>query len=578
MLALQQTAGNAAVARALSGRTLHRQTPAPASGLGTPGPPPVAGASKAETDDVELPGGGAREVDITFSSTKRGLELEPPDISDLEIGQGELETGTIPLGESGVEVNAKIGSDSPLHITSAGIALQPVSGTISAEEVKKAQKRTGPTTAGKVGAAVGGIVGGLGGLVLGPLGAKEGAELGGEAGGAAGDWLTDVFGGEHELTATITSCGIEGKLGLAYNPYIELDVAALGTAWLFTGEAKLRTFLNFDVIPSVSLKDSSVKLRFRDGKLVHTDFLLVLTGRLELDFTALARFEAAVTLLRVLGEGDAKTGEDPGLFHAEWGTALFELFEANPAIEGSIEINADKGSAMQIKGKKVKEPSRKGARHAVEDNLRKNGKKLLVKGKADPKGDPDGQKRSSFTDAEKNRDGSKSSPILMYWFKPDDWYPDSLDRHRDGKTDRIRRFGYRTYPDDFQAGVEGVYWPWEGKRLQFKGDDRDKRGPAVKWFKDDLENAGVDVDHQLGYDTDIDHVQDLAWGGPDHENNLWPLYSKANQDAGWLQSIKQEVWWVEKDGDEPKKTPIKEVPAGSWFEIRKIIDPRGIKG
>jgi hypothetical protein len=226
----------------------------------------------------------------------------------------------------------------------------------------------------------------------------------------------------------------------------------------------------------------------------------------------------------------------------------------------------------------VKEPSRKGARHAVEDNLRKNGKKLLVKGQDDAKGKQEGQTRRAFTDAEKNRDGSKSSPILMYWFKPDDWYPDSLDRVREGKTDRIRRFGYRQYPEDFSAGVEGVYWPWEGKKMQFKGDDRDPRGPAVREFREDLELAGVDIDRQLAYKTDIDHVQDLAWGGRDHESNLWPLYSKANQDAGRLQSLQQKVWWVEKDGDEPRRTPIKEVPAGSWFEIRKIIDSGGIEG
>jgi hypothetical protein len=579
VLALQSAAGNAAVTRALQ-----RQpgggggTPAPAGGMTAPGgPAPVPGASKAETDPVELLGGGARAIDITFSSTKRVLDLQLPDISDLEIGVGELETGTVPLGESGVQVNAKIGSDSPLHITASEVALQPVSGTISAEQVATAQKRTGPTTAGAIGAALGGIAGGVMGLTN-PLGVaalggpKGGAEKGGELGGAAGEWLADQFEGEHELTATITSCGIEGKLGLGYNPYIELDVSAIGTGWLFQGSPILRTFLNLDIIPSVSLKDSSVKLRFRDGKLIRTDFLLALTGRLELDFEALARFEAAVTLLPVLAEGDKKTGEDPGLFHAEWGTAIFELFEANPAIEGGIELTASKGSAMEVKGKKMKEPTR-GARRAFEDNLRKNGSKLLVKG------EKEGQKRRAFTDAEKSRDGkTKSSAILMYWFKPDDWYPDELWRDRNGKKDRIRRFGYRQYPEDFHAGVEGVYWPWEGKKLQFKGDDRDPRGPAVREFREDLETAGVDIDRQLAYKCDIDHVQDLAWGGRDHESNLWPLYSKANQDAGRLQSLQQKVWWVAEEGDEPRRTPIKEVPPGSWFEIRKVIDSGGIEG
>lgn len=94
----------------------------------------------------------------------------------------------------------------------------------------------------------------------------------------------------------------------------------------------------------------------------------------------------------------------------------------------------------------------------------------------------------------------------------------------------------------------------------------------------ELKEEGIELDGDLAYQADIDHVIDWAFGGEDNSLNLWPLYRGANRSAGTTQNRTQPVWWAESKDSAPRKTRIEEVPHGRWFEIKTIKDPGGIKG
>ncbi|MDQ1653180.1 MAG: putative rRNA maturation factor [Cryptosporangiaceae bacterium] len=74
---------------------------------------------------------------------------------------------------------------------------------------------------------------------------------------------------------------------------------------------------------------------------------------------------------------------------------------------------------------------------------------------------------------------------------------------------------------------------WMGKTgptdvLAFPMDELEiDRGPGVDRFRSLLTRHGWN-----GAGFDIDHVQDIGWGGPDEPVNLWPLNSAFNQNAG----------------------------------------------
>ena len=83
-------------------------------------------------------------------------------------------------------------------------------------------------------------------------------------------------------------------------------------------------------------------------------------------------------------------------------------------------------------------------------------------------------------------------------------------------------------------------------------------------------NSGTKLEaHHVDLEgADIDHVQDISFGGSDQRPNLWPLDSGRNSKAGFDQCVNQHVNWRG-----PVKGPFRiiDVPIGTWFVIRDII-------
>ena len=70
----------------------------------------------------------------------------------------------------------------------------------------------------------------------------------------------------------------------------------------------------------------------------------------------------------------------------------------------------------------------------------------------------------------------------------------------------------------------------------------------------------------------IDHVLDDFLGGPDRADNLWPLLTKHNQDAG-LKHGHQGVRYKPEGGNQTAPTAMYNVPAGAWFVISLELQP-----
>lgn len=184
---------------------------------------------------------------------------------------------------------------------------------------------------------------------------------------------------------------------------------------------------------------------------------------------------------------------------------------------------------------------------------------------------------------EKARTGlTREDAIFMEWHKPAEWYPDCLYRPNSrtgkGRGEKIWKFPNKTYDNGFTAGV--TFWPHEGVTLTCRSGE-EPRGNGVKKFREELLEEGIELDGDLAYEVDIDHVIDWSFngidGGEDNEN-LWPLYRSANRSAGTTQNRLQKVWWAESKGAPPKQTPIEDVPHGRWFVIKRMRGSGGKRG
>lgn len=578
---LMRHAGNRAV-----GTYLQRQPPAPAGGVSAPAPPvPAAEPTAAESAPVVLPAQG--DLRVVFSSGRQ-MAFEANDLSEFGFGEGKLETPPIPVGEF-ISVSAAIGSHNPITLTKPTLTLDPVIGSISATEISRyradaAGSNGVRTTMGAVAAGIGGIAGGLTGLVtggalgagagslLGPLGAavggvsggllgaKYGAEQGGLLAGGVSDSIYDFFHGDFDVTCVLDQGRISGAMGLHYTPFVRLSLSATEFEWLARISAELQTALDLTATASVALSGSKVALHFRDGTLQRTVFTLEPSAALDLDFTAEARLKLAGSLLNILEES---TGRDEAVLSGEYTTQPFHLFALHAGIGAGTSFTFAKGSPMDILGKHIRAAD--GAmRERFTDGLRLGASNIpLLK------------KRGALD--EKSRTGtSRDDAILMAWHKPPQWYPDYLTRpSAGGRGERISKFPHQVYDNGLAMGVD--QWPYEGMKLQYRGGD-EPRGGGVARFMRELKEEGIELDSDLAYTADIDHVVDWAFGGADDETNLWPLESGRNRSAGTTQNRFQKVWWAPDRGGQPAQTRIEEVPTGRWFEIAAIRDPDGQHG
>jgi hypothetical protein len=524
---------------------------------------------------VELPKAGpAVDVPVVFSSGRQ-MTFDIGELRDFGLGEGTLETPEIPVGEF-ISVKAAIGSHNPILLRKPTLTLDPVIGTISAAQVAAyradaTSSESTRTTLGAVAAGAGAIGGGLAGIVWGGLagalggppgmavgaavGGRRGAEQGGLAAGRTMEAVYDFIRGDYDVAARLDQGQITGALGLHYTPFVRLSLGATGFQWLANISAELLTTMDLTAAATIGLSGSNVALHFRDGRLVRTIFNLAPFARLNLDLMAQARLKLMGSVLNILEES---AGREAGVVSGEYLTGQFPLFAVGGTIGAQTLFQFVKGSPMEVLSKQLIAAAG-GTRERFIAGLRASGTTIpLVK--------------SRRTLDEKSRTGlSESSAILMAWHKPRQWYPDYLTRpSATGRAERIRKFPHKMYDNGLAMGVTD--WPDEGKKIKYRGGD-EPRGTGVARFMRELREEGIDLEGDLAYKADIDHVIDWAFSGADDETNLWPLESGANRSAGVTQNRFQKVWWAPSEGAPPRRTPIQEVPTGRWFEIWTIRRP-----
>jgi hypothetical protein len=380
----------------------------------------------------------------------------------------------------------------------------------------------------------------------------------------------------HKLKARIVSGRLQGEFDLHYRPWFKVIGSLEGTSWLAEAIVKLETDIGMKVIPALDFGASGddatgVELTFRGGKLEHTAFTLKAPQpRLDVVFRAFAVLDAQLRAFKLLtGSTDgAAPSEDPGIQLLHKRSDPFPIVEGLqlPILGDQGTLDLEKGSAAKFNKKQIAPKPGEVGKSFAGDALKHLAWTWPFK---KPTAAPGGERHTGKTEAD---------AIPMTWYKPVSGYPKTLKRKRPGKkAQEINAFPHKHYSDgdvEFDMGVDGEFWPWEGKKLQRISE---ARGPAVGWLKEDLDTLpGLDLDSQLGYKAQIDHVQDLAWAGPDDERNLWPLEATANMKAGWEQNLKQEVTWLPEGAATPVSSSILYVPKGSWFVIEKITEPTGI--
>ena len=87
--------------------------------------------------------------------------------------------------------------------------------------------------------------------------------------------------------------------------------------------------------------------------------------------------------------------------------------------------------------------------------------------------------------------------------------------------------------DKLTVGLDADNWPTKDKKVQrVQIDDRVKRRSQMEVFDTQLQQAGLEVEMSPGMYTptnyQVDHVLDLAMGGKDQSDNLWPIPSGQN--------------------------------------------------
>jgi hypothetical protein len=123
-------------------------------------------------------------------------------------------------------------------------------------------------------------------------------------------------------------------------------------------------------------------------------------------------------------------------------------------------------------------------------------------------------------------------PIPLVWFKPLFLYPDPipLTPSTGGVHDFDMQIPGQFVEPGSDIGVHEEFIPEVDKvmRLERVLDKVDRRNGAER-FRSLLRRHGRDMRIE---NEEPDHVQDVAWGGVDKPENLWPLNAKLNQDAG----------------------------------------------
>jgi hypothetical protein len=542
--------------------------PAPAAAPAAPG----AGAAGPAADGETLPVTGDARIQLSAETRKYPLALG--DLREFELGVGKLVSDDIPIGETGITAQVVVGSNSPLRLARSELELSPVTAHIEAAHIKrKREVKEGVTKGlGAEGAAIGGIVGGLvgwnplGGLVGLPSDPLSGAEQGGLIGGRLGESLAEQFVGEQTLEATLVEGALKGRFVLLYNPYLTVILGVPILKKLVSVDATLQTQLSLEVNPFLDLAKSKIALHFRDGRLVRSEFTLNLKAGLGLGLTAFGALRAGITILHLLdGSEQGENVHDEGLLSLELGsTGVFPMFEdLRTELSGETALTFLKGSPLEIPSKRVS-AEKDGVTKATASGMKANlGKALGGRGKGEPP--PAGARLHA---------GTKADPVPMIWYKPVDLYPKVLHRPWGERWENIHAFPHRVYPvrpshqavDPLEAGVDGVYWPWKGKHLT---REKEPRVGEAEAFRKQLEAHGI----QVKKSWQMDHVQDVQFGGPDEFDNVWPFEGDVNMAAGTWHA-NQTVPWRDPDvTDQRLGVALSKTRIGTVFVIADIQPP-----
>lgn len=120
---------------------------------------------------------------------------------------------------------------------------------------------------------------------------------------------------------------------------------------------------------------------------------------------------------------------------------------------------------------------------------------------------------------------SPEDAIPIKWFKPIGYYPPVININGYSYHFEKELSEHKTLQSGEPIGVDWIYRPRIGKQLQLIPLSQTRDNSS--WFRDVLEKYGFDWSG-----LQVDHVQDLEWGGPDSFENLWPMDSSANMSAG----------------------------------------------
>jgi hypothetical protein len=127
--------------------------------------------------------------------------------------------------------------------------------------------------------------------------------------------------------------------------------------------------------------------------------------------------------------------------------------------------------------------------------------------------------------------------------------------------------------DRLTVGLNRDSWPEQGKKLQrVKAHDKEGRRELMTIFQNQMEAAGLEIPSSTGggfelasstslhRNYQVDHVIDLAMGGRDRDDNLWPITSGQNASIADVR--------INYGGRANRNLATDKSFAGKWFIIK----------
>ena len=135
--------------------------------------------------------------------------------------------------------------------------------------------------------------------------------------------------------------------------------------------------------------------------------------------------------------------------------------------------------------------------------------------------------------------------------------------------------------DKLTVGIAAANRPLTGKKVRrVKAHTREDRRPIMTIFQRQLVSAGLEVESERAAfkeatsssadrNYQVDHVLDLAMGGRDKDDNLWPIASGQNASIADVS-----VWYM---GRKVENLATEESLVGKWFIIEGFAEKPWIK-